>query len=112
MKKTALTATFLTAALVAVSAFAQMGPGSGMGPGGKGRFAWNQDYTRGWTLMTPDERTVWQLNMREVKTFDECKALQAEHHNTMEARAKEKGITLAEPSYNGCDMLKSRGFIK
>lgn len=112
MKKLALTTSFLAAAVVAASAFAQMGPGGGMGPGGKGRFAWNQDYTQGWTLMTPDERTVWQMKMRETKTYDECKAIQDEHHKLMETRAQEKGVKLAPPRQNGCDVMKARGFIK
>ena len=111
MKKLVLTASFLTA-VVAASAFAQMGPGGGVGPGGKGRFAWNQDYTPGWTLMTAQERTDWSTKMYEVKTYDECKALQAEHHKTMEARATEKGVKLMPQRQNGCDVMKARGFIK
>lgn len=112
MKKLVLTASFLTAAIVAASAFAQMGPGGGMGPGGKGRFAWNQDYTQGWTLMTSEERTAWQLNMREVKSYDECKTIQEDHRKTMEARAAEKGVKLMPQRQNGCDVMKARGFIK
>ena len=117
MKKIALTTSIITAALIATSAFAQMGPGmgGGMGPGmggGQGRFAWNQDVTKGWTLMTAQERTDWNTKMRAVTTYDECKTVQAEHHQLMEARAHEKGVTLAPPRQNGCDMMKSRGFIK
>ncbi|WP_284155465.1 hypothetical protein [Sulfuricystis multivorans] len=114
MKKLALTASFLTAAVVAASAFAQMGPGGGMGPGGmgKGRFAWNQTYTPGWTLMTPEERTAWQAQMREVKTYEECVATQEAHRKVMEERAKEKGVQLMPPRRNGCDVMKARGIIK
>ncbi|MFN3884086.1 MAG: hypothetical protein ACK4Q4_04915 [Rhodocyclaceae bacterium] len=110
MKKLALTASFLTATVVAATAAAQMGPG--MGPGGKGRFAWNQDYTPGWTLMTPQERTDWAIKMREVKTYEECVALQDEHRKTLEARAAEKGVKLIPPRMNGCDVMKARGIIK
>lgn len=117
MKKIALKASLVTVALVATTAFAQMGPGvgGGMGQGmggGQGRFAWNQDATKGWTLMTAQERTDWNTKMRAVTTFDECKTLQTEHHQAMEARAQEKGIKLAPPRQNGCDMMKSRGMIK
>lgn len=114
MKKLALTASFLTAALVATSAFAQMGPGGGggMGPGGKGRFAWNQTYTPGWALMTPEERATWQAQMREVKTYEECVATQDAHRKAMEERAKEKGVQLRPPRRNGCDIMKARGIIK
>lgn len=113
MKKLALTGSFLVAAVLAASAFAQMGPGGGgMGPGGKGRFAWNQDHTPGWILMTPEERTAWQAQMREVKTYEECKATQEAHRAVMAERAKEKGLPYAPPPHNGCDVMKARGFIK
>jgi hypothetical protein len=106
MKNLRLTTTLIAASLIATSAFAQMGPGKG------GRFAWNQDYTQGWTLMSAQERTEWQTKMGEAKTYDECKALQDEHRKTMEARATEKGVKLAAPRQNGCDVMKARGFIK
>jgi len=107
MKKLALTASFLTTAMFAASAFAQMGPG-----GGKGRFAWNQNHTPGWVLMTPEERTTWQAQMREIKTYEECKATQEAHRAVMAERAKEKGLPYASPPRNGCDAMKARGLIK
>ena len=91
------------------------GPGSrGMGPGMRGGrgMQFNQGNTPGWTLMTPEERTANQTRMREIKTYDECKVVQAEHRNLMETRAKEKGVTLPVPRQNGCDNMKARGFIK
>ncbi|MDP1733286.1 MAG: hypothetical protein Q8L44_02845 [Sulfuritalea sp.] len=101
-----------------------MGPGSGMGPGqgmgmgpgmgpGAGRAVrFNKDNTPGWTLMSAEERTAHSGKMRGAKTYDECKAVQAEHHKAMEARAKEKGVTLPAPRNNGCDRMKARGFYK
>ena len=88
--------------------------GQGMGPGGRGGRAmmYNQNNTRGWALMTPDERTAFQKRMREVKTYDDCVALQTEHRGAMEVRAKEKGVTLATPRRNACDNLQARGLIK
>ena len=88
--------------------------GQGMGPGGRGGRAMmsNQNNTRGWNLMTPEERTAFQKQMREVKTYDECVALQTEHRGAMEVRAKEKGVTLATPRRNVCDNLQARGLIK
>ena len=109
MKKIALTTSIIAAALIATTAFAQMGLGMG---GGQGRFAWNQDVTKGWTLMSEQERVDWNTKMRAVTTYDECKTVQAEHHQLMEVRAQEKGVKLAPPRQNGCDMMKSRGFIK
>jgi hypothetical protein len=79
---------------------------------GGGRYRFQQDNTPGWTLMTPAERTEFQTKMRAAKTYDECKAILAEHHAVMEARAKEKGVTLNAPRYNACDQMKARGFLK
>lgn len=83
-----------------------MGRG-GMGPGMMAQ----QNVARGWQLMTPEERTAQQTKMRAVKTYDECKTVQTEHRTVMEARAKEKGLTLMSPRGNRCDMLKARGLI-
>lgn len=88
-------------------------PGAGMGPGAGGRgMRFNQNNTRGWTLMTPEERTAHQNKMRAAKTYDECKSVQADQHALMEERAKEKGETLPVPRQNGCDVMKSRGYFK
>ncbi|NDP37892.1 MAG: hypothetical protein GZ093_03965 [Rhodoferax sp.] len=83
------------------------GPGAGpMGPGARGMGGMG-----GAALMTAEERTAMMTKMRAVKTYDECKLLQSEQHKAMEARAKEKGITLPEPRQNRCDMMKARGLI-
>ena len=88
--------------------------GQGMGPGRSGGrgMMYNQNNTRGWTLMTPEERTTFQKQMREVKTYDECVALQSDHRGAMEVRAKEQGVTLQTPRRNACENLKARGLIK
>lgn len=95
------------------------GPGAGMGagqmaPAGRGMrgMRFNQSNTPGWTLMTAQERTAQQNQLREVKTYEECVQVQAEHRTTMEVRAKEKGVTLRAPRQNVCDVAKARGFIK
>jgi hypothetical protein len=122
MKTSKLTMIALLAALLAEPAFAQPGSGmggmGGMGPGmggmgpGKGRMAFNQGNTPGWSLMTAEERTAHQQKMWSFKTFDECKAYQAEHHTAMTAKAKEQGKTLPAPRANACDRMKARGQIK
>ncbi|MBP9905968.1 MAG: hypothetical protein KBF66_10440 [Rhodoferax sp.] len=121
--KTIAIATTLAAAL-STSVLAQsapaapgmgMGPGAGqMGPGGGGLRGMRFDKTNtpGWTLMTAEERTANQTKMRAVKSYDECKVVQAEQHAAMQARAKEKGVTLNAPRQNACDRMKARGFIK
>jgi predicted RNase H-like HicB family nuclease len=87
-----------------------MGPGMG---GGKGRhYNLNKDNTWGYQMMTPEERTAHRDKMHAAKTYDECKALQDEHHKAMEARAKEQGKTLPAPRNNGCDRMKAGGYFK
>lgn len=112
----------LLGAALALPVLAQPGPGmwGGMGLGmqnggsGAGRMG---PATRGMggmggaALMTAEERTAMMTKMRAVKTYDECKLVQSEQHKTMDARAKEKGVTLPEPRQNRCDMMKSRGLI-
>ena len=100
-RKTLILAGLIAATLGAVSAEA-----------GPGRYRFNQDNAPGWTLMTPAERSEHQNTMRAARTYDECKATQAAHHAIMEARAKEKGVTLPSPRNNACDQMKARGFIQ
>lgn len=118
----------LLGAALAAPVLAQPGPGMGgmgggpgmqnsaPGGGGVGRggraMRFDQNNTRGWALMTPEERAAHREKMLSLKTYDECKAYQAEHRVTMEARAKEKGTTLPVPRQNGCDRMKARGLIK
>lgn len=103
----------LLGATLAAPVSAQMGPGGGMGPGGKGmRYQLNQDNTPGWSLMTPEERSAHHNAMMSAKTYEECKAAQESQHKQMEARAKEKGATLPAPRQNACDRMKARGFYK
>lgn len=93
----------LTTVLAAGSVFAQQGP----------RWAADGGNTRGWQLMTPEERVEHQNQMRSFTTYDECKAYQEAHHQAMEARAKEKGVTLPTTAGGyGCDNMRARGFLK
>jgi hypothetical protein len=85
--------------------------GGGMGPGG-GRFAIDNSNTVGWALMTQEEHTAHRQKMWSFKSYDECKSYQLEHHQLMEARAKEKGKTIAPPRFNACDRMKARGVIQ
>ena len=69
-------------------------------------------------LMTQDEWVNFQIKMREVKTYDECKTVQSAQWKLMETRAKEKNIEFYNPESNGwnrggrCDMWKFQGIIK
>lgn len=88
-------------------AAAQPGPGAGWR-----NLRFDQANTPGWTLMTAEERAAHQTRMRAVQTYNECKQVQEEQHKLMEVRAKEKGVTLAAPRQNACDVAKARGWLK
>ena len=91
---------------------ANWGPGMGYGGhGGRGMRFNQNNAARGWTLMTAEERTAFQIKMRAVKTYDECKVTQTDFRSIMETRAKDKGVSLMAPRQNACDNLKARGLI-
>lgn len=83
-------------------------PGMGIGPGGgRGAGRWGSDFTPGWALMTQQERNEHRDRMREMKTYEECKAYQEQHHAQMATRAKERdGKALAQPRRDPCSGLK------
>lgn len=85
-----------------------MGMGMGMGPGsGHGAARWGSDYTPGWALMTEQERNEHRERMRAMKTYEECKTYQEQHHEQMAARAKERGgKALPQPRRDACSGLK------
>lgn len=47
-------------------------------------------------MMTPEERLEYRNKMRSLKTPEERQALRLEHHKEMQARARERGITLPD----------------
>jgi hypothetical protein len=83
-------------------------PGMGMGPGGgRGAARWGSDFTPGWTLMNQQERNEHRDRMRSMKSYEECKAYQDQHHEQMVARAKERGgKPMAQPRRDACGGLK------
>ena len=84
------------------------GMGMGMGPGGgRGAARYGSDYTPGWTLMSQQERNEHRDRMRSMKTYEECKTYQGQHHEQMAARAKERGVkALPQPRRDACGRLK------
>ena len=96
--------------ILAAPALAQPGPGMGGGMGRAMRFS--QDNTPGWTLMTPAEQAAHREKMLSMQTYADCKAYQAEHRVAMEARAKEKGVTLPVARQLGCERMQARGLLK
>lgn len=78
--------------------------GMGMGPGAA---RWGSDYTPGWALMTEQERDEHRERMRSMKTYEECKTYQEQHHEQMAARAKERdGKAPPQPQRDACSGLK------
>ena len=53
-------------------------------------------------LMSREERLDYQRRMRELKTAEEREQFRKEHHESMQARAKERGLKLPdEPPARG-----------
>lgn len=99
----------IATASVLASSIALAQPGPGMGGKGPG-FNFGPSNTRGWSLMTPQERTEHRNKMLSFKTYEECDAYRTEHHKLMEARAKEKGAQVpAVPRQNMCERMKQAG---
>ncbi|MDO8989823.1 MAG: hypothetical protein Q7U91_09335 [Sideroxyarcus sp.] len=62
--------------------------------------------TRGWQLMTPEERIEHQSKIRGFKKYEDCHAYQLDHHRLMEARAKQRGVALPAGGRDICEYLK------
>lgn len=61
-----------------------------------------QEPIYGSQLMTAQERAEYQARMRAAKTAEERERIRAEHHEAMQARARERGVTLPdEPPARG-----------
>ena len=52
--------------------------------------------TRGWQLMTPQERIEHQSRVREFSDYDACEAYRIQHDELMAERAKQRGLLLRE----------------
>lgn len=64
----------------------------------------------GWQLMTEQEREEHRNKMRTLQTEKEREAYRQEHHERMEKRAKERGVTLpSEPAPRGTGPGPVRG---
>jgi hypothetical protein len=47
-------------------------------------------------LMTQQERNAYRNQMRAAKTYEEQQRIRNEHHKQMQARAKERGVTIPD----------------
>lgn len=88
-------------ATIALAVSLVMAPAHAAGP-------WRADAgnTRGWQLMTPEERLVHQAAIRSFDSYSACRAYQAEHHRAMDERAKQQGRVLAPEQRDFCAHLK------
>lgn len=50
--------------------------------------------TRGWQLMTPEERIEHQGRVRSFTTLEACRTYQFDHHQLMAERARQRGVPL------------------
>lgn len=64
--------------------------------------------TRGWQLMTPEERIEHQARVRGFTDYDACQAYRTRHHDLMAERARQGGLTLPDGGRDFCDHLKPR----
>jgi len=62
--------------------------------------------TRGWQLMSPEERVEHQSRIRSFTTLDECRSYQLSHHQLMEERARQRGMALPGGGQDICEHLK------
>lgn len=61
-------------------------------------------------LMTAKERNEYRSRIRSAKTAQEREKIRAEHHEQMQARAKERGVTIPdEPPVRGGGMGPGSG---
>ncbi|HPU81884.1 hypothetical protein [Accumulibacter sp.] len=62
--------------------------------------------TRGWQLMTPEERIEHQSRIRGFRTYEECRSYQLSHHQLMEERARQRGLPLPQGRRDICEHLQ------
>lgn len=63
--------------------------------------------TRGWELMSPEERIEHQTRIRSFTTLEECRNYQVSHHQLMEERARQRGVALPGGGKDVCAHLKN-----
>ncbi|HRL75895.1 MAG TPA: hypothetical protein PK440_03790 [Candidatus Accumulibacter phosphatis] len=85
--------------IVLLLAFAA--PAAGSGP-----WRASEANTRGWQLMTPEERIEHQARIRGFRTYAECRSYQVDHHRLMEERARQRGLDLPRGRRDICEHLQ------
>lgn len=62
--------------------------------------------TRGWQLMTPEERIEHQSRIRGFTSYEECRSYQVGHHQLMEERARQRDMALPRGGRDICEHLR------
>lgn len=73
----------------------------------KGPWRASEENTRGWQLMTPEERIAHQATIRSFTTLAACRAYQVEHHRLIEERARARGLPLPSGGRDVCEHLRT-----
>jgi hypothetical protein len=79
---------------------------AGHGPASASPWRADEGNTRGWMLMSPQERIDHQARVRGFTDYKACKAYRKEHHELMEHRARERGLELSDHHRDFCGRLK------
>lgn len=66
----------------------------------------SQSNTRGWQLMTPEERVEHQSLVRGFTDYDTCETYRTRHHELMAERARQRGLSLPDGGHDFCDRLR------
>lgn len=66
------------------------------GAGNSAAKSGQQEQIYGSQLMTPQERTAYHQQMRSASSADERERIRQQHHDAMQARAKERGVSLPD----------------
>ncbi len=72
----------------------------------RGPWRAGENNTRGWQLMTPEERIEHQARIRGFTTLAQCEAYRDEHHRQIEQRARQRGVSLREGGRDFCAHLR------
>lgn len=72
----------------------------------RGPWRASEENTRGWQLMSPEERIAHQSKVRGFASLDECRTYQLAHHQQMAERARQQGIALPRDGQDICAHLK------
>lgn len=71
----------------------------------RGPWRASEDNTRGWQLMSPEERIEHQARVRGFRDYETCHAYRLEHHRQMAERARQKGVQLKPGHRDICEHL-------